>query len=104
MKLQDIALGAVIGFACGYAAKSAVEKYADISPDAILKKAKEMLKQDGKVIGSWILMTPETYKKNGLSYDVYKGGITRLSENEQKQITFVADASTGTVLDVTEKV
>lgn len=103
MKLKDIALGIVVGFACGYATKCVFEKYAQQSPDEILANVKEAMKKEGKIIGSWILMKPEKYVKNGLEYDVFKGGLTKVTDQEQEQFEFIADATTGTVLDVIEK-
>ena len=103
MKLQDVLIGAAVGFVCGYAAKSAVEKYSATSPDTVLAKVKEALKKDGKIIGSWILMTPEKFSKNGLDYEVYKGGLTKVAEGSQKQLSFVADSSTGTIIELSEQ-
>ncbi|WP_019243915.1 MULTISPECIES: PepSY domain-containing protein [Bacillus] len=103
MKWKDLALGVAIGFACGYAAKCTVEKYAQQSPDEILSKVKNAMKQEGKIIGSWILMKPEKYVKSGLEYDVFKGGLTKITDDEQKQLSFVADASTGTVIEISEQ-
>ena len=36
MKLRDLAIGAAIGFACGYMAKSIINDYQMQSPDDIL--------------------------------------------------------------------
>ena len=45
-------------------------------------------------------MKPENYTKNDLDYEVYKGGITRNTEGKREQFEFVADASTGTILEL----
>ena len=103
MKLRNVIVGAAIGFACGYATKVAVEKCTKPSPDAILTRVKETISRDGKIIGSWILMKPELYTKNGLKYETFKGGLTQETDEGQKQFEFVADASTGTVLDLSEQ-
>ncbi|MGN1402648.1 MAG: hypothetical protein ACI4XL_14240 [Bacillus sp. (in: firmicutes)] len=101
MKMQDVILGAAIGFVAGYATKCAVDKYVtNQSPDSILSQVKEAMKSKGRVIGSWILMTPETIKKNGLEYKVYKGGLTTIEEDEQTQYAFTADATSGTILEM----
>lgn len=103
MKWQNVIIGAAIGFACGYATKCAVNKYANQSPDSILAQVKAAMTKDGKVIGSWILMTPEKYVKNGIQYEVFKGGLTKISNELQKHYEFIADATTGTVIDVIEQ-
>lgn len=101
MKWKDFVIGATIGFACGFVTKQAVDKLSQPSPDAILHSVKEKMRENGKIIGSWILMTPETYVKNGLHYKVYKGGLTKISNDQQQQVEFIADATTGTIIDVT---
>ncbi|MGM9924276.1 MAG: peptidase M4 [Bacillus sp. (in: firmicutes)] len=103
MKWQNAIVGAAIGFICGYATKCAVEKYASTSPDAILAKVKETVSREGKITGSWILMKPETYTKNGLHYEIFKGGLTQMAEDGQKHYEFIADATTGTVIDMVEQ-
>lgn len=59
-----------------------------------------MLSSKGSISGSWILMEKEPYTKNDLNYTVYKGGVSRILEGELQQIEFIADASTGTVIDI----
>ena len=103
MKLRDLAIGAAIGFACGYMAKSILNDYQMQSPDDILTAVKQKMNETGKVIGSWILMTPEPFKKNGLQTQVFKGGLTRILDGEQKQYEFFADAKTGTIIDIVEQ-
>ena len=100
MRWKDFAIGTAIGFVCGYATKQAINKWSQPSPDAILHSVKEKIRENGKIIGSWILMKPEMYTKNGLQYNVYKGGVTVLSDDEQQQLEFVADATTGTIIDL----
>ncbi|WP_050616090.1 PepSY domain-containing protein [Bacillus testis] len=100
MKWQSIVLGAAAGFICGYAAKCVIDNNNTPSPDDVLTHVKDAVKENGKVIGSWILMKPESYVKNGLQYEVFKGGLTKIDNDEQTQFEFVADATTGTVLDL----
>ncbi|WP_042345252.1 hypothetical protein [Bacillus massiliigorillae] len=103
MKWKNTILGAAIGFVCGYATKYAIEKCTQPSPDAILARVKETVSREGKITGSWILMKPENYAKNGLHYDIFKGGLTQVTDDGQKHFEFIADASTGTVLDLIEQ-
>ena len=103
MKLRDLAIGAVIGFACGYAAKTLISNNQLQSPDDILDAVKRKMNETGKVIGSWILMTPEPFEKNGLQTNVFKGGLTRILDGEQKQYEFFADAKTGTLIEMVEQ-
>ncbi|MGM9927112.1 MAG: hypothetical protein ACI35P_04090 [Bacillus sp. (in: firmicutes)] len=103
MKWKDIFIGAAIGFACGYATKKVIDQYSQQSPDDILHTVKEKMQEEGKIIGSWILMTPEVYLKNNLRYQVYRGGLTKIINDTQTQYEFIADAETGTIIDCFEQ-
>ncbi|MDQ0220314.1 hypothetical protein ELQ35_03075 [Peribacillus cavernae] len=103
MNWKTLLLGAVAGFAAGYAGKQIWEQSGNPSPEKVLENVKSAVKKDGKIYGSWILMKPETYEKFDLDYQVYRGGITRHNEGKREQFEFVADASTGTVIDFTHK-
>ncbi|SDH72525.1 MULTISPECIES: PepSY domain-containing protein [Alteribacillus] len=99
MKVRDILIGAGIGFLAGYALK----EYAggeQISPEKALKTVKENIQDHIPVNGSWIHMTAENYKKDDLEYKVYRGGISSTKEGETKQMDFIVDAKTGTILEL----
>lgn len=89
-----------LGIAIGYLLKDQIDQYKQITPDEALENAKQKFLKQGPVNGSWIYMNPETIEKNGLTYNVYRGGITRTIDGETKQYEFFADADTGTVIDV----
>lgn len=103
MNYKNLLLGAAAGFAAGYAAKQALEQNCGPSPEKVLASVKESVKKDGKIYGSWIVMKPENYQKNDLDYQVFKGGITRYTDGLLEQFDFAADASTGTIIDLTQK-
>jgi predicted small secreted protein len=103
MKWKSLLLGTAIGFTAGYLAKQAMDQNSALSPEKILITLKKALQKDGKIIGSWILMTPEPFHKLDIDYQVYKGGITRKNDVQQEQFEFVVDANTGTVLELTKK-
>lgn len=103
MKWKTLLLGAAAGFAAGYATKQVIEQSGNPSPEKVLENVKAAVKKDGNVYGSWIVMKPENYEKYNLDYQVYKGGITRDTNGNREQFEFVADASTGTILELTEK-
>ncbi|PLT32243.1 PepSY domain-containing protein [Bacillus sp. V5-8f] len=103
MNWRALLLGAAVGFAAGYAAKQIIDETGSPSPERVLENVKSAVKKDGKIYGSWIVMTPENYEKFNLEYKVYKGGITRQLDGKREQFEFVADASTGTILELTQK-
>ncbi len=94
-------LGVGIGFASAYLVKSSLSDE-KISAEKALKLVKTSFKQQGPIQGSWIHMVVEDYHKNHTTYSVYKGGITRLLDNQLQQFEFIVDATTGTILDVTQ--
>lgn len=100
MNWKRVAIGAGIGALAGVLIQMQVEKQQTISPEKALKSAKEIFKQQGPISGSWIYMKPEEMEKNGLTYTVYRGGVTRLIDGKSTQYEFKVDAETGSILDV----
>ncbi|KKK38398.1 peptidase M4 [Mesobacillus campisalis] len=94
-------LGMGAGIAGAFAVKEAVKKE-NVSPEQILAQAKAVFKKDGPISGSWINMNPETYSKPPLEYRVYKGGISTFSDGKTQLYEFIADASTGTIIEINE--
>jgi predicted small secreted protein len=94
MSWRKFLIGISVGFAGAYILKTSLDKKM-ISSEKALALAKNAFKQSGPIVGSWIQTNPEKYKKNNLVYDVYKGGISR----ETEQWEFIIDAYTGTILE-----
>ncbi|PLT31482.1 PepSY domain-containing protein [Peribacillus deserti] len=100
MNWKSLLLGIGAGFAAGYTAKQLLDKQ-EASPEKVLSHVKSLLKKDGKIQGSWIIMKPEVYQKFDLPYTVYRGGITKNTDGQQEQFEFIADAKTGSILELT---
>lgn len=79
--------------------KTIIAEKSIVSPERVLHQIKTLIKQKGPISGSWILMQAEPYTKGELQYTVYKGGISRNVDGNLEQFEFVADATTGTVLE-----
>ncbi|MBB6448110.1 putative small secreted protein [Geomicrobium halophilum] len=99
MKIRDLIIGAAVGFAAGYAVKEACA-VKTVSPEKALKHVKSNVQNQIPVSGSWIHMNPEHLEKNHLQYDVYRGGLSSTEEGQTKQLDFVVDAKTGTILEL----
>lgn len=99
MKIKNTVIAAGIGAAVGYFAKQQLDQFKNITPEKALKQAKETFKRQGPISGSWIYMKPESIEKNGLSYQAYRGGVTRNIDGENKQFEFHVDLDTGAVID-----
>ncbi|MFD1362298.1 PepSY domain-containing protein [Lentibacillus salinarum] len=102
MKARNAVIAAGAGIAAGFLVKQQLDRYQTITPEKALKRAKESFKKQGPISGSWIYMKPEEIEKNGLLYNVYRGGVTRNIDGENKQYEFYIDADTGAVIDSAE--
>src|SRR5699024_4226032 len=96
------ALGIGLGFVAGYLVKNQVSSFRKLTPEKALQQAKKTLEEAGPVNGSWIYMKPETFERNGLIYETYRGGISRNIDGANKQYDFHIDIETGAIIDVSE--
>jgi predicted small secreted protein len=97
---KSFTLGAVAGAAGALFAQKAVTSSPTVAAEKVLARVKEAFNKEGIIEGSWIQMKPEQYQKLGIDTTVYKGGISRRRDGELEQYEFIADASTGTIMDV----
>jgi predicted small secreted protein len=100
MNWKSFFLGAAVGAIGGYAATQIVSQKTKVSPEKVLEQVKKQFKQNGTISGSWIHMVAEPYEKQHIQYQVYKGGISKNQDGLNEQYEFIADALTGTLLDV----
>ncbi len=100
MSRKNIVLAAGLGFLVGYLVKEQVDGYKKLSPDKALQYAKETFQKNGPINGSWIYMKPERVEKNGLTYNTYRGGISRNIDGTNQQYDFYIDIETGAIIDV----
>jgi predicted small secreted protein len=100
MNWKSFFLGVSVGIIGGIAAKEILDNKSNVSPEKVLEQVKTQFKQHGPISGSWIHMVAEPYEKYELNYRVYKGGIFKNNNGTNEQHNFIADASTGTILDV----
>jgi predicted small secreted protein len=97
---KSFVFGLSIGIVSGYGLKEVASQKIPVSPERVLNDAKKLFKKNGPISGSWIQMKAEPYERNELTYQVYKGGISKVAEGKNKQYEFIADAASGTILDV----
>lgn len=90
----------VISFMVGVLAFFIVDKKVPINADRILDNVKKQFREDGPIEGSWIEMTKVPWKKYAYDTKVYYGGISRFEDGRIVQYEFIADAYTGSVMDV----
>jgi len=100
MNWKSFFLGAAVGIVGGYVTKEILNQKTYVSPEKVLEHVKKQFKQNGPISGSWIHMVAEPYEKQQITYRVYKGGISKNNDGVNEQYEFIADASTGTILDI----
>ncbi|MHC5251916.1 PepSY domain-containing protein [Listeria kieliensis] len=100
MDWKAFVAGAFAGAAAGHFVYHYVIDDREISGDAILENVKNAFKKEGPIEGSWIQLKKQHYKKYAIDTFVYHGGITAIREGEKKQFEFIADAKTGTIIDI----
>lgn len=88
------------GFIGGWLTRKAIAEEQALDPDHILDYVKKQFLKEGPIEGSWIEMTQSPSKKVAIETDVYYGGISRYEEDQLVQYEFIADAYTGSILDV----
>lgn len=99
MNWKSFLLGLGVGIVSGYATRELLTQKTLVTPEKALSNAKNLFKQSGPISGSWIQMKPEIFEKENLSYKVYKGGISRTSDDSLEQYEFIADAYTGSIIE-----
>lgn len=90
----------VVSFMVGVLAFFIVDKKVPINADRILDNVKKQFREDGPIEGSWIEMTKVPWKKYSYDTKVYYGGISRFEDGRIVQYEFIADAYTGSVMDI----
>lgn len=99
MSRKNTILALAAGVSIGFLVREVLQSNKKLTPDRALKEAKEVFQQNGPINGSWIYMKPEKLEKNGLTYDTYRGGISRNIDGENKQFDFHIDVETGVIVD-----
>jgi len=100
MSKKNFLAGIMCGIAFGFfSSKAITNNRSKFSSEEILHIIKSTAGPNGKVTGSWIMTKPETLKKNSFTYQAYRGGITKIEDDDEKHFEFLADANTGEILE-----
>lgn len=70
-----------------------------LSAEDALEYTKRAFSAKGHVQGAWISASPEVYTYDGREYDVFKGGISVLENDEETTYQFTVDSETGALLE-----
>lgn len=77
-----------------------IDKNKPINPDRILNHVKKEFRAEGPIEGSWIEMTKVPWSKHSYRAEVYYGGLSRFENGTRQQYEFIADAHTGSIIDL----
>ncbi|WP_125982168.1 hypothetical protein [Loigolactobacillus iwatensis] len=92
--------GTLLGIISGICLNKMAHQIYQRQPNQILNRVKTAFLATGSIEGSWIETKKLTSKKYPLTTTVYYGGITRYEHQQLVQYEFIADAKTGSVLDL----
>ena len=95
-----LGIGLLTGAAVGAIITKWYQNHKVLSADDILEQVKSDFLQDGPIEGSWIHFKKEPLTKFAIKTEVYTGGISRIEEGELVQYEFMADAHTGSIIDI----
>lgn len=85
----------LLGFLCGQ-----LMGHRHRSATRILHRVVRNFKQEGNVSGSWIDHHARPFQRFAFKTDVYRGGIERQEDNQFVNYLFLADAYTGSILQI----
>ena len=101
MKTRDLFIGFSTGIAAGVLIREVAKRIEPLKPaEFVLHGVKQSFKKEGPIDGSWIYMKTEEFNRQGISTEVYRGGISRVKEGEMEQFEFFADAKTGSIIEL----
>lgn len=95
-----LAIGMGFGLVSGAVSALWYNKKKTISADQVLDKVKSAFQKEGPIEGSWISFEKQPLRKFAIHSKSYHGGISRIEDGELITYEFLADAYTGTVLDI----
>lgn len=102
--LKGLAIGAGIGIAVGVTASIWYQKKKHLAADDVLATIKKAFLKEGSIEGSFIEYESKPYQKFAIKVESYAGGITRFEDDQLVSYEFLADAKTGTVLEIKREV
>lgn len=103
MKLRDFLIGVATGLAAAIIIKETSERISPFVPaNQVLENVKAEFKKISPIDGSWIYMKTEDYNNGIMTIPVYRGGISRVVNDELETFEFSADARSGAIVELTK--
>ncbi|MBF7128218.1 PepSY domain-containing protein [Pediococcus pentosaceus] len=98
--ILGLTLTAIGTFALGSLVTYQIKEHRKVRPQSALARVRRSFEDDGPIEGAWIESKSSPLNRYGLKASVYYGGITKYENNELIQYEFIADAYTGTIIDI----
>lgn len=98
---QQLSLLSVLSLLFGYLAGQRLSHRQVLTSSVILDKVKRAFRREAPIEGAWINSQPVKHQQFAIKALVYTGGITRYEDQQLTQYEFMADAKTGSILNVT---
>lgn len=99
-QLYQLSLTGVLGGVMGVFITQLFNGMSRLDPDTILDQVKHQFRQESPIAGGWIEHHAVPFQKFAVKTRVYYGGINRYEDQKLVQYQFIADAKTGSILDI----
>lgn len=96
-----LVVGTITGYFAGIATCRLISKKETLSSEHVLEHVKSAINNQLPIEGAWIYLSPHIWSRDDLNYMVYKGGLISIEHGTSRYFDFVADAHSGTVLELT---
>ncbi len=97
--INQMAVG-LLGFTSGLVISHILINKQKVSANRILENVRKAFLKEGPIEGSWVEMKQAPLQKFAIKTNVYYGGVTRYEDGNLIQYEFIADAKTGTIIDI----
>ncbi|RYM02114.1 hypothetical protein EWH99_11610 [Sporolactobacillus sp. THM7-7] len=92
----------VAGFAAGLAVRGLVSGRL-LGAEKVLRIVRRTAGKTLPVDGAWIYLSPQNVTRDALSLQIYRGGLTAAGARSVRHFDFMADARTGTLIELKEQ-
>ncbi|KRN19053.1 hypothetical protein IV79_GL001715 [Pediococcus claussenii] len=101
LKFFIISSAVATAFVAGVGLSNYLKAHRKLNSKTVLRKVRNGFSaEDRPIEGTWIEAKSEELNRNGLHAFVYYGGISRYEDGKLVQYEFIADAYTGTLIDI----
>ncbi|MCL1630649.1 hypothetical protein M3N64_01605 [Sporolactobacillus sp. CPB3-1] len=97
---KTLIIGVIAGYIAGMTVTRIMNGKITLSSEQVLERVKHTAKNQLSFDGAWICLTPHIWSNDQLNHLVYKGGLICNEQGKNHHYDFVADAKSGTILQL----